>query len=132
LSTIIQNSNEPFKFYVPSRKDKGTTYIVSSSIGMCSCPAGENGNSCPHQTAVALKFGISNSNFIQTNHSDKYKLAVLAIGEHPDLCAEKFADIHQKEFDFTKTTITQPEVVDQETTIIPLPGNDEHKSAGNE
>ena len=96
FATITQDSTEPFKFYVPSRKEKGTTYVVNSSIGMCSCPAGENGNSCPHQAAVALKYGVSNSNFIPNNHIDKYKLAVLAIGDHPDLCAEKFADIHKK------------------------------------
>ena len=132
FATITQDSNEPFKFYVPSRKEKGTIYIVNSSIGMCSCPAGENGNSCPHQAAVALKYGISNSNFIPTNHSDKYKLAVLAIGEHPDLCAEKFADVHQKKFDITKTAITQPEVVDEKATSIPLPANDERSSTEHE
>ena len=90
---------------------------------MCSCPAGENGNSCPHQATVVLKYGISNSNFIPTNHIDKYKLAVLAIGEHPDLCAEKFADIHQKKFDSTKTAITEPVVVNEIPKYVPL--NDE-------
>ena len=128
--TITQDSGEPFKFYVPSRKEKGTIYVVNSSIGMCSCPAGENGNSCPHQAAVALKYGISNSNFIPTNHIDKYKLAVLAIGEHPDLCAEKFADIHQKKFDSTKTAITEPVVVNEIPKYVPL--NDEPENVDDE
>lgn len=130
LATITQDSGEPFKFYVPSRKEKGTIYVVNSSIGMCSCPAGENGNSCPHQAAVALKYGISNSNFIPTNHIDKYKLAVLAIGEHPDLCAEKFADIHQKKFDSTKTAITEPVVVNEIPKYVPL--NDEPENVDDE
>ena len=110
-----------------SGKEKGTIYIVNLSIGMCSCPEGENGDSCPHQPAVALKYSISNSNLIPTNHSDKYKLAVLAIGEHPNLCAEKFADAHKKKFDIMKTAITQPEVVEKATSI-PLPANNECSS----
>ncbi|CAB3978616.1 Hypothetical predicted protein [Paramuricea clavata] len=129
LATITQDSGEPFKFYVPSRKEKGTIYVVNSSIGMRACPAGENGNSCPHQVTVALKYSISNSNFIPTNHIDKYKL-VLAIGEHPDLCAEKFADIHQKKFDLTKTAITEPVVVNEIPKYVPL--NDEPENIDDE
>ena len=117
LATITQDSREPFKFYVPSRKEKGTIYVVNSSIGLCSCPADENGNSCPHQAAVVLKYGVSNHNFIPTNHMDKYKLAVLAIGEHPNLCAEKFADIHQKKFESTKPSITEPFPVNKNPNI---------------
>ena len=50
---------------------------------------------------------------------DKCKLAVLAIGEHPNLCAEKFADIHQKKLESTKTVITEPFPV-KENPNIPL------------
>ena len=48
---------------------------------------------------------------------DKYKLAVLAIGEHPNLCAEKFADIHQKKFESTKPSITEPFPVNKNPNI---------------
>ena len=42
LDSITQDSDEPFKFCMPSRKEKGTIYVVNSLIGMCSCPADEN------------------------------------------------------------------------------------------
>lgn len=91
---------------------------------MCSCPAGQNGNACPHQAAVVLKFGVSNCNFIPRNHVDKYNLAVLAIGDHPDLLLDKFADIHQKTLDLTLSSTTSMALLtnsdDQQLANIPL------------
>ena len=33
-------------------------------LGTCTCQQGMNGNACPHQAAVALKFGINSLNVI--------------------------------------------------------------------
>ena len=38
---------------------------------------------------------------VRTNHVDKYNLAVLTIGDHPDLLLDRFADIYQKTLDLT-------------------------------
>ena len=54
LATITQDSREPFKFYVPSRKEKGTIYVVNSSIGMCSCPAGKMETAAPTKLQSCL------------------------------------------------------------------------------
>ena len=131
LNTIRQDSNEPFKFHVQSRKQAGITYTVNCAIGMCSCPAGQDGSACPHQAAVVLKFGVSNCNFIPKNHVDIYNLAVLAIGDHPDLLLDRFANIHQKTLDLTtiapttsSTCMASPISYEhQQEDSVPLPNS---------
>lgn len=64
LNSITKDDQSPFKFYVPSREDSNVVYVVDCNLGICTCQQGVNGNVCPHQAAVALKFGINNVNFI--------------------------------------------------------------------
>ena len=58
-STITIDEKNPSKFHVPSTEDNNIIY----TIGTCTSPQGTSGNTCPHQAAVALKFGISNIQF---------------------------------------------------------------------
>lgn len=66
------------------RREKDTTYIVDCSLGICmymQIPGeqGINGNVCLHQVAVALKYGISNLNFIPQTAKERFSIiAILA------------------------------------------------------
>ena len=46
LDSVIQYDKNHFKYYVPSRKQPNTIYTVDCSIGVCTCPAGNNGTAC--------------------------------------------------------------------------------------
>ena len=67
-----------------------------TSLGICTCPKGENGSGCAHQAAVALKYGRGNTNVIQRSGQDRYVLAVLAIGDNPQLKFGQFVQLHEK------------------------------------
>jgi hypothetical protein len=64
IDNIKRDMTNPFVFSVRSRKEDNTVYQVDTSLGICTCPCGENGNACAHQAAVALHYGGSNLNFI--------------------------------------------------------------------
>lgn len=64
LDSITRNIENYFNFNVTSRKENGLTYQVNTSLGICTCPHGENGSGCAHQAAVALKYGGGNLNFV--------------------------------------------------------------------
>ena len=95
IDNIKRDETKPFAFSVRSR-NKNITYEVDTSLGKCTCPRGENGNACAHQAAVALQYGGRNLNFIPQSPRERYKLAVLAIGENPQLNVAKFVQLHEK------------------------------------
>lgn len=80
IDNIKRDMTNPFVFSVRSRKEDDTVYQVNTSLGIFTCPCGENGNACAHQAAVALHYGGSNLNFIPQSSQERYNLAVLAIG----------------------------------------------------
>ena len=49
-----------------------------------------------HEAAVALKYGGGNINFIPRSAQDRYALAVLAIGDNPQLNVRQFVQLHEK------------------------------------
>ena len=96
LDNINRDIENPFHFNVTSRTNKNFTYQVDTSLGICTCPKGENGSGCAHQAAVALKYGGGNTNFIPRSAQDRYALAVLAIGDNPHLKVGQFVQLHEK------------------------------------
>ena len=96
-STITIDEKNPSKFHVPSREDNNIIYTVDCTIGTCTCPKGTNGNVCPHQAAVALKFGISNINFVPQTAKERFNLAILAVGNNNNFSVIQFVSLHQKE-----------------------------------
>ncbi|CAG8583415.1 23568_t:CDS:2, partial [Racocetra persica] len=68
----IQRLNMSNEFLVPSA-NQDTTYIVSSEIGICTCPAGRSGAPCKHQdrenfNKAKMRTPISDS-AIETNEN---------------------------------------------------------------
>ena len=99
LNTITKEEGSPYKFNVPSREDNNVVYVVDCSLGICTCLQGVNGNACPHQAAVALKFGINNVNFIPQTANDRFNLATLAVGSNRNFSVTQFVSLHQKEIE---------------------------------
>ena len=65
---IIIDEKNSSKFHVPSRDDKSNIiYTVDCTLGTCTCPQEVNGNACPHQAAVALKFGLKKHQLCSSN-----------------------------------------------------------------
>ena len=95
IDSIRRDKIKPFAFSVRSRNEN-ITYEVDTSLGKCTCPRGENGIACAHQAAVALQYGGSNLNFIPQSPRERYNLAVLAIGENPQLNVATFVQLHEK------------------------------------
>ena len=54
--------SEGFKVF--SRSNDDTVYTVDMELGVCSCPAGLNGNACVHQAAVSLHFHVGGINVV--------------------------------------------------------------------
>ena len=98
-STITIDEKNPSKFHVPSREDNNIIYTVDCTIGTCTCPQGTSGNACPHQAAVALKFGISNINFVPQTAKERFNLAILAVGNNNNFSVTQFVSLHQKEIE---------------------------------
>jgi hypothetical protein len=96
LDNITRDIKNPFHFNVTSRTNKNLTYQVDTSLGTCTCPKGDNGSGCAHQAAVALKYGGGNTNFVPRSAQDRYALAVLAIGDNPQLNVKQFIQLHEK------------------------------------
>ena len=96
LDNITKGNENSFHFNVTSRTNKSLTYQVDTSLGTCTCPKGENGSGCAHEAAVALKYGGGNINFIPRSAQDRYALAVLAIGDNPQLNVRQFVQLHEK------------------------------------
>lgn len=99
LDTIIKDGTNPYKFEVPSRAPGADIYTVHVRLGSCTCPQGSNGNACPHQAAVALIFGLKNPKFIPQSARERYKLAVLAMGDSPVLSVSRFVRLHQEQIE---------------------------------
>ena len=68
-------------------------------LGTCTCPQGMNGNACPHQAAVALKFGTNNLNFVPQTANERFNLAILAVGSNKNFSVAQFVSLHQKEIE---------------------------------
>ena len=99
LNSITKDDQSPFKFNVPSREDSSVVYVVDCNLGICTCQQGLNGNACPHQAAVALKFGINNINFIPQTANERFNLATLAVGSNQNFRVSQFVSLHQKEIE---------------------------------
>ena len=127
LNTITKEEGSPYKFNVPSREDSNIVYVVDCSLGICTCLQGVNGNACPHQAAVALKFGINNVNFIPQTANDRFNLATLALGSNRNFTVTQFVSLHQKEIESNPDFSGDCEM--EEDTLPPLTVND--TSAGN-
>ena len=82
-------------------------------MGICTCPHGENGTACAHQAAIALRYGGCNLNFMPQSSEERYKLAVLAIGDNPQLNVAKFAQLHEKPDESEKAN----ECADEEVNV---------------
>lgn len=54
----------PHVYDVPSEKLPGTVYTVNMFLGMCTCPQGNTGAPCKHQSAVMSHFRERSSNFL--------------------------------------------------------------------
>ncbi|XP_059474653.1 uncharacterized protein LOC132196189 [Neocloeon triangulifer] len=77
---------EEFVFSVPSANRNGTFYEVHSKIGVCSCPVGEGGAFCKHQSLLVKYFNISMPSAPPLLSGDRLELARLALGSKcPDL-----------------------------------------------
>ena len=87
------------KFSMPSREDSNVVHVVDCNLGICTCQQGVNGNACPHQAAVALKFGINNVNFIPQTAKERFNLATLAVGSNQSFSVAQFVSLHQKEIE---------------------------------
>ena len=68
-------------------------------LGTCTCQQGMNGNACPHQAAVALKFGTNNLNFVPQTANERFNLAILAVGSNKNFSVAQFVSLHQKEIE---------------------------------
>lgn len=96
-SKITVDDKSSSKFHVASRSEdnSNTVYTVDCTLGICTCPQGMNGNACPHQAAVALKFGINNINFVPQTANERFNLAILAVGNNKHFSVTQFVSLHQ-------------------------------------
>ena len=123
LDTIIKDGTNLHIFEVPIRASGGDMYTVDVSLGSCTCPQGSNGNACPHQAAVALK----NPNFIPQSARERYKLAVLAMGDSPVLSVSRFVSLHQKEIEQNTDSIS--EITKEEEVPLETPNMVKERNA---
>ena len=55
--------------------------MMSTHIGVCTCPKGVDGSPCSHQAAIVLQFDDESCNYIATSSaSARMEIAKLAIG----------------------------------------------------
>ena len=52
------------QYEVPSEKLSGVVYTVNMFLGTCTCPSGNTGGPCKHQSIVMMNFRERNSNFL--------------------------------------------------------------------
>ena len=83
--SVNRETQSQFTFTVPSRANCDVVYTVDTVQGTCTCRQGRNGNACPHQAAVALKYGVNNPNFVPQTAKQRLKLAILAYGDNLSL-----------------------------------------------
>ena len=125
LNSITKDDQTPFKFNVPSREDSNVVHVVDCNLGICTCQQGVNGNACPHQAAVALKFGINNANFIPQTANERFNLAALAVGSNNNFRVTQFVSLHQKEIENNPDFPGECEMEDE--MLPPLTDNDDGK-----
>lgn len=63
-----------------SNRLKTQTYIVNTDVGVCSCPSGISGAFCKHQFFIMKTKNIQFYNAPPISSTEKYQLAVLALG----------------------------------------------------
>ena len=132
-STITIDEKNPSKFRVPSREDNNIIYTVDCTIGTCTCPQGTSGNACPHQAAVALKFGISNINFVPQTAKERFNLAILAVGNNNNFSVTQFVSLHQKEIESSPHFYKdQDKDHDEQQVILPSMPADSQESISTE
>lgn len=61
--------------------DKKNIYTVNTEIGACSCKAGISGAFCKHMAFLHQEFNIPLPNLPPVTLDERYKLAILALGE---------------------------------------------------
>jgi len=72
----------PAQYEVLSRSQEGVAYIADTAIGVCSCPAGNNGRPCVHQAAISFYFHADSLNVIPTvSVAGRIRFAELAVGK---------------------------------------------------
>ena len=125
LNSITKDDQTPFKFNVPSREDSNVVHVVDCNLGICTCQQGVNGNACPHQAAVALKFGTNNANFIPQTANERFNLAALAVGSNNNFRVTQFVSLHQKEIENNPDFPGECEMEDE--MLPPLTDNDDGK-----
>jgi hypothetical protein len=64
LTTSPGSSKILFILMLQAERTRTSLTKLTGSLGICTCPHGENGSGCAHQAAVALKYGGGNINFI--------------------------------------------------------------------
>lgn len=69
------------KFQVQSDSNPTETYTVDLSLGMCTCPRGENGATCKHQVACAEYSMTVAPLLFELNIQNRQWLAALAVGK---------------------------------------------------
>ena len=132
-STITIDYKNPSKFHVTSREDNNIIYAVDCTIGTCTCPQGTSGNACPHQTAVALKFGISNINSVPQAAKERFNLAILAVGNNNNFSVTQFVSLHQKEIESSPHFYKdQDKDHDEQQVILPSMPADSQESISTE
>ena len=131
--TITIDEKNPSKFHVPSWEDSNIIYTVDCTIGTCTCPQGTSGNACPHQAAVALKFGISNINFVPQTAKERFNLAILAVGNNNNFSVTQFVSLHQKEIESSPHFYKdQDKDHDEQQVILPSMPADSQESISTE
>jgi len=125
LNSITKDDESPFKFNVPSREDSNVVHVVDCNLGICTCQQGVNGNACPHQAAVALKFRINNTNFIPQTANERFNLAALAVRRNHNFRVTQLVSLHQKEIESNPDFSGECEM--EEEMLPPLTDNDNEK-----
>ena len=87
-------------------------YHVDMKLGVCSCPAGQDGSPCSHQAAVVKHFHIPSVNCIPTlSPETRQLLAKIAVGSAAKN-AMFYSSLHQKNTDATATVASESETAD--------------------
>ena len=108
-----------FKYNQQSR-EKDTTYIVDCSLGSSTCQQGINGNACLHQVAVALKYGISNLNFIPQTAKERFNIAILAARNNTKFNVSQFVSLDLKEIESDSHFFGNQKVIEEPQAKIPM------------
>lgn len=77
---------------------------------------GINGNACLHQVAVALKYGISNLNFISQTEKERFNIVViLAARNNTKFNVFQFVSLDLKEIESDSHFFENQEVIEEES-----------------